>query len=107
MAIETLCGVDNSPQWRSTVDSAVAGRSLFDTDEACRRQDGSRFWCRVTVRPFNRAGGKNGTIWVLHDVTDRKHKEQAIEHAALHDTDCVAACGAPTPSRARVATSSS
>jgi diguanylate cyclase (GGDEF)-like protein/PAS domain S-box-containing protein len=85
MAVETLCGVQNFAHWRSTVDSAVAGRSLFDTDEVCRRADGSRFWCRVTVRPFNLPGGRNSTIWVLHDVTDRKHKEQAIEHAALHD----------------------
>jgi diguanylate cyclase (GGDEF)-like protein/PAS domain S-box-containing protein len=86
MAVESLIGVQQSAQWRSTVESAVAGRSLFDTDEVCRRHnDGSQFWCRVAVRPFSRPGGLNSTIWVLHDVTDRKQKEQAIEHAALHD----------------------
>jgi len=86
MAVESLCGVDDCAQWRSIVANAVNGRSLFDNDEVCRRQDGSRFWCRVAVRPFTRSGGDNTTIWVLHDVTDRKQKEQAIEHAALHDT---------------------
>ena len=85
MAVESLCGVQDCAQWRSIVASAVVGRSLFDNDEVCRRRDGSRFWCRVAVRPFSRAGGEDSTIWVLHDVTDRKQKEQAIEHAALHD----------------------
>ncbi len=84
VGVEALCGVQGL-QWRSTIASAVAGRSLFDADEACHRQDGSRFWCRVAVRPFSRPGSENSTIWVLHDVTDRKQKEQAIEHAALHD----------------------
>src|SRR5205823_7797464 len=69
-----------------TVTSAVAGRDLFDGDEVCRRRDGSRFWCRIAVRVFDQSDGKSGTIWVLHDISDRKQKEQAIEHAALHDT---------------------
>jgi diguanylate cyclase (GGDEF)-like protein/PAS domain S-box-containing protein len=86
MPIEALCGVENSEQWVATVTSAVTGRDLFDGDEVCRRRDGSRFWCRIAVRVFDQSDGKSGTIWVLHDISDRKQKEQAIEHAALHDT---------------------
>src|SRR5262245_506057 len=37
MAVETLCGVRDYVQWRSTVASALARRSLFDADEVCRR----------------------------------------------------------------------
>jgi diguanylate cyclase (GGDEF)-like protein len=86
MSIDALCGVENSERWVATVASAVTVRGLFDGDEVCRRRDGSRFWCRVAVRVFDQSEGQNGTIWVLHDISDRKQKEQAIEHAALHDT---------------------
>jgi diguanylate cyclase (GGDEF)-like protein/PAS domain S-box-containing protein len=85
MRVEALCGVENSERWVAKVASAVAGRGLFDGDEVCRRRDGSRFWCRVAARVFDQSEGRNGTIWVLHDISDRKQKEQAIEHAALHD----------------------
>jgi len=85
-SVEALCGVESSERWFATVTSAVSGQGMFDGDEICRRRDGSPFWCRVAVRVFDQSGGPNGTIWVLHDISDRKQKEQAIEHAALHDT---------------------
>src|SRR5207249_4068756 len=72
--------------WLATIDSAVAGRSVYDQDVTCVRADGSRFWCRLAVRTFDQAGAKTATIWVVQDISDRKQKEQAIQHAALHDT---------------------
>ena len=86
MTIDALCGVKGGETWLATVMSAVTGRGIFDSDVECRRRDGSRVWCRLAVRVFDQSDGADETIWILHDISDRKQKEQAIEHAALHDT---------------------
>jgi diguanylate cyclase (GGDEF)-like protein/PAS domain S-box-containing protein len=86
LQIVALHAVDDGEAWLSTVISAIASRGLHDCDVTCRRRDGSSFWCRLAVRPFDQAGAANATIWVVQDISDRKQKEQAIEHAALHDT---------------------
>ena len=85
LPIETLCAIDDHPEWLATVEDTVTERGVYDHDVICGRPDGTRFWCRLAVRKFDQAGAAGGTIWVVQDISDRKEKEQAIEHAALHD----------------------
>jgi diguanylate cyclase (GGDEF)-like protein/PAS domain S-box-containing protein len=84
-SIAALGPSDDRGDWPGTVQVAVACRGVYDKDVTCVRSDGSHFWCRLIVRAFDRAGSDDATIWVLQDISDRKQKEQAIEHAALHD----------------------
>ncbi len=80
-----LCLPESRSDWRSIVESAVTGGTVYDRDVTCIRIDGTRLWCRLAVRKFERGGTHDATIWVFQDISDRKEKEQAIEHAALHD----------------------
>lgn len=82
---DALCLAENRAEWATIVESAVSGRAIYDRDVTCLRIDGTRIWCRLAVRKFERGGTHDATIWVFQDISDRKEKEQAIEHAALHD----------------------
>ena len=86
LPIAALHASGDNEGWLPAVSDAMAARALYDNDVTCRRRDGSSFWCRLAVRSFEQAGAKDATIWVVQDISDRKQKEQAIEHAALHDT---------------------
>ena len=79
-----LLVVDDSEGWLRTAARAIVTRGVYDCDVVCARPSGARFWSRVTVRAYKQDGG-DSTIWVLHDISDRKQKEREIEHAALHD----------------------
>jgi diguanylate cyclase (GGDEF)-like protein/PAS domain S-box-containing protein len=85
LPIEDLYAGEDREAWLATVESAVTGRGVYDTDVVCLRRDGREFWCRLAVRSFDQEGTKGATIWVVQDISDRKQKEQTIEHAALHD----------------------
>ncbi|MEO5784557.1 MAG: EAL domain-containing protein [Casimicrobiaceae bacterium] len=85
MAVDSLCMGEANAGWTGTVNSVVIGDDLYDHDHVCRRKDGTDFWCRLAVRAFKEMGPAQGAIWVMQDISDRKQKEQVIEHAALHD----------------------
>ena len=86
IAMDALCVLEGSQAWLATVNNVAAGPGVYDHDQMCRRRDGTDFWCRLAVRSLDDGTQSNATIWVVQDISDRKQKEQAIEHAALHDT---------------------
>ena len=51
-----------------------------------RRQDGGRFWCHLAARAIDEGSLPNGAIWVMQDISERKQKEQLVEHVAHHDS---------------------
>ncbi|HEX7328630.1 MAG TPA: EAL domain-containing protein [Casimicrobiaceae bacterium] len=86
MRVSDLCAVDQRDSWQDAVRAAVGARRAYDNDVLGLRRDGSHFWCRAAVRAFDAGGNPDMTIWVAQDISDRKQKEEAIVHAALHDT---------------------
>ncbi|MGH8802076.1 MAG: putative bifunctional diguanylate cyclase/phosphodiesterase, partial [Casimicrobiaceae bacterium] len=83
--VADLCAADQREAWQVAVRAAVAGQRAYDNDVLGLHRDGSHFWCRAAVRGFEASGTPDTTIWVAQDISDRKQKEQAIVHAALHD----------------------
>jgi diguanylate cyclase (GGDEF)-like protein/PAS domain S-box-containing protein len=85
MAIHGLYAVEGSQVWVSMVDSVVAGGHVYEADQMFRRQDGSRFWCHLAARAIDEGSLPDGSIWVVQDISERKQKEQLVEHVAHHD----------------------
>ena len=46
-----------------------------------RRQDGSEFWARLSARAFDPARPDDGTVWMIEDITDRKHADERVRTA--------------------------
>lgn len=84
-SIEALSVADSAQAWLSTVNGAIDGRRIYDSDHICQRRDATTFWCHLSVRAVEEGSPQEGTIWVVQDISDRKQKEQVIEHTALHD----------------------
>ena len=55
-----------------------------DSDFRLRRKDGSEFSADIALGPVRTPSGMQ-TVAVIHDITDRKRLEVALEHRALHD----------------------
>jgi len=85
MQIHNLYAVEGSQVWVSMVDSVVAGGHVYEADQMFRRQDGSRFWCHLAARAIDEGSLPDGAIWVIQDISERKQKEQLVEHVAHHD----------------------
>ena len=56
------------------------GRS-FRAETQLRRRDGSLFWCRVSAKAVDPHRPREGTLWIIEDISD----EHEI-HAALEDS---------------------
>jgi PAS domain S-box-containing protein len=54
----------------------------FETEREMKRQDGSRFWCRLLGQAVDPAHpGEGGTIWIAEDVTERRRLDAALAAA--------------------------
>lgn len=85
LPVAELCAVDQREAWQVAVRAAVEAQRAYDNDVLGLHRDGTHFWCRAAVRGFEAGGSPDMTIWVAQDISDRKQKEEAIVHAALHD----------------------
>ncbi|TFW18544.1 bifunctional diguanylate cyclase/phosphodiesterase [Massilia arenosa] len=45
------------------------------------RKDGSRFWARLSGRPFDLSQPRGRSVWLVDDVTQRREAEEAIRRA--------------------------
>ncbi len=55
----------------------------YSTEVRFKRKDGSLFWAYIVgrcVKPTNQA---EGSIWTLHDTTERKHMLEAIQESEI------------------------
>ena len=51
-----------------------------------RRRDGRLFWTELSVSPVRDEQGRVANfVWILNDITERKHYEEQLEHQANHD----------------------
>jgi diguanylate cyclase (GGDEF)-like protein/PAS domain S-box-containing protein len=85
MKIHSLYAVEGSQVWVSMVDSVVGAGLVYQADQMFRRQDSTRFWCHLAVRAIDEGSLPDGAIWVVQDISERKQKEQLVEHVAHHD----------------------
>ena len=86
-----LAGQPGAVVWASEEDyaevSRLAGPLLssgqeFEIEHEMRRQDGSRFWCRLLGQVVDRSHPSHGgTIWIADDITERKRLAEAIAAA--------------------------
>jgi PAS domain S-box-containing protein len=86
-----LIGLPGATIWLDDADYAEIGRLAgpllskgrpFEIEREMRRQDGSRFWCRLlgeAVDPVHPREG--GTIWIADDVTERRRLDAALAAA--------------------------
>ena len=54
----------------------------FEVEREMKKQDGSRFWCRLLGQAVDPARpGQGGTIWIAEDVTERRRLDAALAAA--------------------------
>ena len=86
-----LTGQPGSAVWVDETDyadvSRVAGPLLaagqpFETEREMKKQDGSRFWCRLLGQAVDpERPGEGGTIWIADDVSERRRIDAALAAA--------------------------
>jgi diguanylate cyclase (GGDEF)-like protein/PAS domain S-box-containing protein len=54
------------------------GRQL-DLEWELRRKDGSTFFARMIAKALDAADARQGTVWIVEDVTDQRRAEQALQ----------------------------
>eukprot|EP01032_Pedospumella_encystans_P014372 gene14372-16510_t len=45
------------------------------------RKDGSRFWARLSGRPFDMAQPNGRSVWLVDDITERRADAEAVRQA--------------------------
>jgi diguanylate cyclase (GGDEF)-like protein/PAS domain S-box-containing protein len=58
-----------------------AGKQL-DLDWQLKRKDGSTFYARMIAKAINPADPRQGTVWIVEDITDRKRADEEIQRLA-------------------------
>jgi PAS domain S-box-containing protein len=60
----------------------LAAGQPFEVEREAKRADGSTFWCRLLAQAVDRSDPSHGgTIWIVEDVTERRHLNQALAAA--------------------------
>ncbi len=68
----------NEEQFEKTGKEAyacVAGGGIYSTEIQYRKKDGNPFWVLLTGKAINPAKPQEGSIWILHDINERKNAE--------------------------------
>ncbi len=66
---------------RIAVPVLAAGKQI-DLDWELRRKDGSTFLARMIAKAISTADPRQGTVWIVEDVTDRKRADEEIRRLA-------------------------
>ncbi len=77
---ETFTGVNEA-----ALEALSAGRTFVEQRELLRK-DGSRFWCRLTVRAIDPEKPIEGAISIFEDVTVERAEREALERAVAERT---------------------
>ncbi len=65
---------------RETAADFRAGR-VSASEHQLMRRDGSRFWARLSGRPFDWSQPKGRSVWMIDDVTARREAGEAVRRA--------------------------
>jgi diguanylate cyclase (GGDEF)-like protein/PAS domain S-box-containing protein len=75
-----------NPQERGEILAELRARGVVEGREvALRRRDGTIWWGRLSLRPFE-FEDEPAVIVAIIDVTEQKRLEEILRHAALHDS---------------------
>jgi diguanylate cyclase (GGDEF)-like protein/PAS domain S-box-containing protein len=64
---------------------ALAAGKPWQADFPMKRKDGSSFWCHLASKAIDPDHLESGTIWVFTDVSERRQREELVQHLAYHD----------------------
>ena len=67
------------------VGAAFARNEQFDTELQFVRHDGSLLWVRLMGRPVEVDNPAAGTIWIIDDVGEMRHRREQLHWASTHD----------------------
>ncbi|HQR04578.1 MAG: EAL domain-containing protein [Proteobacteria bacterium] len=62
---------------RHAVPKLIAG-CAYQTEQQMKRKDGSLFWCRISAKAVDPAHPRQGTIWIMEDVTEDRLMQEAL-----------------------------
>jgi len=65
---------------KETARDFEAGR-VNKSEHLLVRKDGSRFWARLSGRPFDLAQPKGRSVWLVDDITERRAADEALKRA--------------------------
>ncbi|MFC7515242.1 PAS domain S-box protein [Herbaspirillum sp. GCM10030257] len=68
----------------AAVAAAVSRGESYETELRMRRGDGTLFWAYLSGRAVNRHDLSRGTVWVVMDITGRRHLEEALNKSEEH-----------------------
>lgn len=63
---------------REAIPPLVAGKP-YRSERQMMRQDGSLFWCRISAKAVNPHRPREGTIWIMEDVSDDRLMRDVLE----------------------------
>lgn len=67
------------------VGAVFARNEQFDTELQFVRHDGSLLWVRLMGRPVEVDNPAAGTIWIIDDVGEMRHRREQLHWASTHD----------------------
>ena len=67
------------------VGAAFARHEQFDTELQFVKRDGSLLWVRLMGRPVELDNPAAGTIWIVDDVGEMRHRREQLHWASTHD----------------------
>jgi len=59
--------------------AALAAGRIYATEARMKRRDGTLIWCQITGQAIDPTDLQAGSIWALHDITERKRAEAALQ----------------------------
>jgi two-component system, cell cycle sensor histidine kinase and response regulator CckA len=86
--LDEVPGMDTSLFYSSQVDYLRVGEEGYDriskgdlyaTEAFMKKKDGTLIWCSITGQVVNPQDLEEGSIWVLHDITERKRAEASLQ----------------------------
>jgi two-component system, cell cycle sensor histidine kinase and response regulator CckA len=54
---------------------------VYATEALMKRKNGSQFWCSISGQAINPDNLEEGSLWALHDITDRKRVEMTLRES--------------------------